>query len=83
LNSVLPFEKASYIKKEHYSNFCTFEIASLANVPGHYFKEIQYVWKKWQNNLHLLSFSHFICKSEKSLTKYVRKKCIVGNNRTM
>ena len=25
-------------KKEHYSNFCTFEIASLVNVPGHYLR---------------------------------------------
>jgi hypothetical protein len=34
---VSPFlEKAQYIKNEHYSNFCTFEIASLVNVPGHY-----------------------------------------------
>ena len=32
LNSVPFFEKAWYIKKEHYSNFCTFEIASLVNV---------------------------------------------------
>ena len=30
------FEKAQYIKKEHYSNFCTFEIASLVNGPEHY-----------------------------------------------
>jgi hypothetical protein len=36
LNSVPFFEKGEYIKKEHYSNFCTFEIASLAIVPGHY-----------------------------------------------
>ena len=28
-----------YIKKEHYSKFCTFEIASLDNVPGHYFRK--------------------------------------------
>ena len=28
-----------YIKKEHYSNFCTFEIASLVNVPGHYLRK--------------------------------------------
>ena len=27
-----------YIKKKDYSNFCTFEIASLVNVPGHYLK---------------------------------------------
>ena len=26
------------MKKEHYSNFCTFEIASLVNVPGQYLK---------------------------------------------
>ena len=36
LNKVLFFEKFYYIKKEHYSSFCTFEIASLANVLGHY-----------------------------------------------
>ena len=24
---------------EHYSNFCTFEIASLVNVPGHYLRK--------------------------------------------
>ena len=38
LNSVPYFEKAYYIKKEHYSNFGTFEIASLLNVPGHYLR---------------------------------------------
>jgi hypothetical protein len=27
------------MKKEHYSNFCTFEIASLVNVPGHYLRK--------------------------------------------
>ena len=25
-------------KKEHYSNFCTFEIATLLNVPEHYLR---------------------------------------------
>jgi hypothetical protein len=39
LNSVPSFEKAYYIKKEHYSNFCTFEIASLVNVLGHYLRK--------------------------------------------
>ena len=39
LNSVPFLEKASYIRKEHYSNFCTFEIASLLNVPGHYLRK--------------------------------------------
>ena len=39
LNSVPIFEKAQYIKKEHHSNFCTFEIASLVNVPGHYLRK--------------------------------------------
>ena len=24
---------------EHYPNFCTFEIASLVNVPGHYLRK--------------------------------------------
>ena len=28
-----------YIKKEHYSNFGTFEISSLPNVPGHYLRK--------------------------------------------
>ena len=28
-----------YIKKENYSYFCTFEIASLVNVPGHYLRK--------------------------------------------
>ena len=28
-----------YIKKEHYSNFGTFEIASLVNVPRHYLRK--------------------------------------------
>ena len=27
------------IKKEHYSNFYTFENASLVNVPGHYLRK--------------------------------------------
>ena len=39
LNSVPFFEKAWYMKKEHYSNFCTFEIASLVNVPRHYLRK--------------------------------------------
>ena len=39
LNSVPFFEKAYYIKKKYYSNFCTFEIASLVNFPGHYLRK--------------------------------------------
>jgi hypothetical protein len=39
LNSVPFFEKALYIKKKLYSNFCTFEIASLVNVPDHYLRK--------------------------------------------
>ena len=39
LNSVPFFEKAKYVKMEHYSNFWTFEIASLPNVPGHYLRK--------------------------------------------
>ena len=32
-----------YIKKEHYSNFCTFELPSLLNkCPRTFFKEIKY-----------------------------------------
>ena len=27
------------MKKEHYSNFCTFEINSLVNVPGRYLRK--------------------------------------------
>ena len=36
-----PFLKklSMYIKKEHYSNFWTFEVASLPNVPGHYLRK--------------------------------------------
>ena len=38
---VSPFLKklSKYIKKEHYSNFCTFEIACLLNVLRHYFRK--------------------------------------------
>ena len=28
-----------YTKKEHYSDFGTFEITSLVNVPGHYLRK--------------------------------------------
>ena len=34
-----PFLKSLVHKKEHYSNFCAFEIASLLNVPGHYLRK--------------------------------------------
>jgi len=51
LNSVPIFEKAYYIKKEHYSNFCTFEIATL-------FKEIRYIWS-YQNGIFLPLFRDF------------------------
>ena len=34
-----PLEKAQYIKKELYSNFATFEIASLPNVPRNYLRK--------------------------------------------
>ena len=37
LNSVPFLVKAWY--KEHCLNFCTFEIASLDNVPGHYLRK--------------------------------------------
>ena len=33
------FKKSLVHKKERYSNFCTFEIASLLNVPGHYLRK--------------------------------------------
>ena len=39
LNCVPFFEKDYNIKKEFYSNFCTFEIASLVNVPGYYLRK--------------------------------------------
>ena len=50
LNNILPwimspleqcplFWKILVHKKEHYSNFCTFEIAILLNVPGHYLRK--------------------------------------------
>ena len=39
LNSVPFFEKTQYIKKGQNSNFGTFEIASLPNVPGHYLRK--------------------------------------------
>ena len=41
LNSVTFLKKLSmYIKKEHYSNFSNFEIATLvSNVPGHYLRK--------------------------------------------
>ena len=39
LNSVPFFEKVYYVKKEHYSNICSFEMTSLANVLGHYLRK--------------------------------------------
>ena len=39
LNSVPFFENTQYIKKEDYSNFGTFEIASLPNVLRHYLRK--------------------------------------------
>ena len=32
-------KKVNTLKKERYSNFCTFEIASLPNVPRHYLRK--------------------------------------------
>ena len=59
LDSVPFFEKAYYIKKEHYSNFCTFEIASLVNVPGHYLRK--YGILKWYSTTEVILFeSHFV-----------------------
>ena len=39
LNNVPFFEKKIVHKKEHYSNFCTFEILSLPNVLEHYLRK--------------------------------------------
>ena len=39
MNNVPLFEKVWHTKKEHYSNFCTFEIVSLLNVLGHYLRK--------------------------------------------
>ena len=39
MNNVPFFEEVYYIKKELYSNFWTFEIASLVNVSGHYLRK--------------------------------------------
>ena len=33
----------TYIAKGQYSNYCTFEIASLVNVPGHYLRKYS-IW---------------------------------------
>ena len=47
-----PFLKklSTYIKKERYSNFGTFEIASLVNVLGHYLRKYgTYVKEKYIN----------------------------------
>ena len=38
LNSV-PLKKKYYVKKEHHSNFCTFEVGSIVNVPGQYLRK--------------------------------------------
>ena len=52
---MFPFLKkklSAYIKRELYSNFWTFEIASLPNVPGHYLKKYGIFSKKggfWQH----------------------------------
>ena len=46
MNSVPFFEKAWPIRKEQYSNFCTFEIARLVNVPGHYLRKYG-KYSKW------------------------------------
>ena len=37
-----------YIKKGHYSNFCTFEISNLVNVPGHYLRKCG-ICMYWEN----------------------------------
>ena len=42
------------MKKKHYSNFCTFEIASLVNVPEHYLRKygiLVYVSEFWILNM--------------------------------
>ena len=53
---VSPFLKKlnTYIKKEHYSNFCTFEITSLVNVPGHYLRKYG-IWVDCGIALHRIS----------------------------
>ena len=38
------FKKGYYIKKEHYSNFSTFEIVSLLNVLGHHLRKYGSYW---------------------------------------
>ena len=46
---VSPFLKMlSTLKKEYYSNFCTFEISSLVNVPGHYLSK--WLTKKFEKD---------------------------------
>ena len=44
MNSDLFWKSFKYIKKEHYSKFCTFEIASLLNVFGHYLSKYGMWW---------------------------------------
>ena len=43
---------------EHYSNFCTFEITSLLNVPGHYLRKYGSLCKT-SDDLHWTSLDHF------------------------
>ncbi len=49
------------MKKERYSNFCAFEIARLANVPGLYLRKYG-IWSKITfKTIHIIyePFSHF------------------------
>ena len=70
---MFPFLKklSTYIRKEHYSNFGTFEIVSLVNVPGQYLRK--YGMLKHENgslpDLHLPDTVY-----EKTTTNYILGK---------
>ena len=62
-----PFLKKVITNKEHYSNFWTFEIATLLNVPSHYLR-------KYGNYSHMLFYNHFDPNVDSAVCRYVGAK---------
>ena len=82
LNNVLPWLVSPFMKN---SNFCTFEIASLVNVLGHYLRKYG-SWVFWKDKFYFISI---LVKSYKKINRfsciqyYQKRSCYRDKNASL
>ena len=73
LNNVPLFEKAYYIKKEHYLRFWTFEIARFPNVHGLYLRKYGSSWLSVDSEKYAV-VNHVVKHEQLSCSHFLQKK---------